>query len=157
MYKIVGNDGKTYGPVPAEKIREWIAQGRVDSRTPALAEGAADWTFIGLLPEFAQNFNAAPPLTALTPPKTNTVAVWSLVCGILAWVPCCCCIPFNLVGLILSLVALVQLSGQPQPAGRGFAIAGLALSAASLLFSFGFSLVNLLAGQPKLFLDIAHS
>jgi hypothetical protein len=32
-YKIIGTDGKTYGPASAEQIRQWLAQGRVDSRT----------------------------------------------------------------------------------------------------------------------------
>ncbi len=73
MYKIIGNDGKTYGPVPAERIREWIVQGRVDSRTTVLAEGAADWTFIGLLPEFAREFSGPPPVTA--PPKMAALPV----------------------------------------------------------------------------------
>ena len=41
-YKITGNDGKTYGPVSAEQIRLWIAQSRVESRTPIFVEGASD-------------------------------------------------------------------------------------------------------------------
>ena len=52
-YKIVGVDGRQYGPVSADQIRRWIAEGRIESRTPIFTGGTADWTFAGLLPEFA--------------------------------------------------------------------------------------------------------
>ena len=39
MYKIIGSDGKTYGPVTAEQLRGWMAQHRVESRTPVLPDG----------------------------------------------------------------------------------------------------------------------
>jgi UDP-N-acetylglucosamine acyltransferase len=49
---------------------------------------------------------------------------------------CCCCgFPFNLLGLVFSLIALSQISRHPELyEGRGLAIAGLVLSAVSLLF-----------------------
>jgi Domain of unknown function (DUF4190)/GYF domain 2 len=150
-YTVIGNDGRTYGPAGGEQIRQWIAQARVESRTPVFTEGAADWTFLGLLPEFAQYFPETPqiiaPLKSGAAPVrvTNSFAIASLVCGILAWMSCiCCCAPFNLLGLIFAIIALVQISGSPQTqAGHGFAIAGLILSATSLLWAFGLALISL--------------
>ena len=148
-YRIVGADRKTYGPVGLEQIRQWIAQGRADSRTPVFVEGASDWTFLGLLPELAADFAAAPPRigalspAAAAPSRTNGFATAGLIFGLLSWT-CCCCLPFNLLGLIFSIVALVQLSSQTPPQeGRAFAIAGLVLSAANLVFSLGFGLLEL--------------
>ena len=49
---------------------------------------------------------------------------------------CLCCggIPFNILGLIFSIIALVQINDNPQlHEGRGLAIAGIILSAVSLL------------------------
>ena len=149
MYKIIGNDGKTYGPVTAEQIREWIAQGRVENRTAVLPAGAAEFTFLGLLPEFAPHFAgpppviAPPPMGALPARSTNGFATAGLVCGILSCV-CCCGCPFNLLGLVFSIIALVQINGQVQKqAGWGLALAGLICSGASLLFSFGLGIYQL--------------
>jgi hypothetical protein len=153
MYKIVGSDGKVYGPVNADKIREWIVQGRAESRTPILTEGAAEWRTIGQLAEFADERATIPPLAAL--PKnpalpargTNGFAITGFACGLASWLLCCCCwgIPFNLLGLIFSIIALVQINGQVQKQdGWGLALAGLILSASSLLLGFGFGLMQLM-------------
>ena len=148
-YRIVGADGRTYGPIEFEQLRQWIAQGRADSRTPVLVEGASDWTYLGLLPELATDVAATPPRIGALPPavgavrRTNGFATAGLICGLLAWT-CCCCLPFNLLGLIFSIIALVQINSQAQPQeGRAFAIVGLVLSAANLLLSFGFGLFEL--------------
>jgi len=149
MYKIIGNDGKTYGPVAAEQIRAWLVQGRVENRTAVLGDGATEWTFLGLLPEFAPLFSGPPPV--ITPPKisalparsTNGFATAGLICGIISCA-CCCGCPFNILGLIFSIIALVQINAQTQKQeGWGLALAGLICSAASLLFNFGFGIFHL--------------
>src|ERR1700744_5201274 len=147
-YRIVGNDGKIYGPVSADQIRAWIVQGRVESRTPIFVDGATDWSFVGMLPEFAGNFNASPPPAgppkSFAPAQNNTLAMWSLVCGALAWMCCCCCIPFNLLGLVFGIIALSQIQAQPEPRpSRSVAIAGIVLSATNLLWCAAVTLLNL--------------
>jgi hypothetical protein len=152
IYKIIGEDGKEYGPVSGVQLRQWIAEGRVESRTPVFVDGAKDWTFVGLLPEFAGLFSGSTPST-ISPPvqprRTNSLATAGLVCGILAWVCCCCGFPFNLLGLIFSLIALSQINRHPEfNEGRGVAITGLILSAVSLVFSFGMLLWRLAFNPP---------
>lgn len=149
MYKIVGNDGKTYGPAPAEQLRDWIKQGRVDSRTPVLPDGAAEWTVAGLLPEFAREFSGPPPvipaprMAALPARNTNGFATAGFVCGLLS-ILCCCGCPFNILGLVFSIIALVQINGQTHKQdGWGLALAGLILSGLSLLLGFGLGLIQL--------------
>jgi len=149
MYKIIGNDGKTYGPVPAEQIREWISQGRVENRTSILPDGALEWTFIGLLPEFARHFSISPPVIAplkTSAGTTNGFAVAGFICGLLSLFGCCCCggIPFNLLGLIFSLIAMWQINSQSQKqAGWGLALAGLICSVISLLAVCGLTVLQL--------------
>jgi hypothetical protein len=157
MYKIVGNDGKTYGPVSADQIREWIAQGRVENRTPVLPTGGVEWTFVGLLPEFAPLFHSSPPViappkaSAISTNKTNGFATAGLVCGILSWV-CCCGCPFNVLGLIFSIIALVQINAQAEKqAGWGLALAGLICSAISLLISLGLGIFHFVLTPVNLF------
>ena len=59
MYKIIGADQKEYGPVTADQLRTWIAEGRADSRTLLQAEGGA-WKPLSTFPEFADAFRAQP-------------------------------------------------------------------------------------------------
>lgn len=61
MYKVIGVDGREYGPVTAETVREWIAQGRANRHTRARLEGALDWTALGEIPEFAPLLESAVP------------------------------------------------------------------------------------------------
>jgi TM2 domain-containing membrane protein YozV len=73
MYRIVGADGGQYGPVPAEQIRRWLAESRVNAQTQALIEGGQEWKPLGSISEFAQDFAAPPPLTA-PPPLPDLVS-----------------------------------------------------------------------------------
>jgi hypothetical protein len=59
--------------------------------------------------------------------------------------------PFNLLGLVFSIIALVQINSQAEPQeGRASAIVGLVLSGANLLFSFGFGLLQLALNPASL-------
>jgi uncharacterized membrane protein len=53
MYRIIGADQKEYGPVSAEQLRQWIAEGRAGAQSLLRAEGAAEWKPLGEFPEFA--------------------------------------------------------------------------------------------------------
>ena len=151
MYKIIGADGREYGPVAAGQLRQWLAEGRINAQTPVLAPDAPEWKPLGQLPELAGHFwppdpSVIGPLpgTAMAGrlPKTNAFATAGLIFGILS-VICCCGCPFNLLGLVFSLIGLSQINRHPELyEGRGLAIAGLILSAASLMLGFGLALLN---------------
>lgn len=159
MYRIVGNDGKTYGPVTAEQIHGWIAQRRVEGRTPVLPDGANEWTYLGLLPEFAREFAGTPPVITppgalprvapLPPRTTNGFATAGFICGLASCI-CCCPCPVNVLGVIFSIIALVQISGQEhKQEGWGLALVGLILSTLSLLIGFGLGLIQLANGPTS--------
>jgi hypothetical protein len=61
MYKIVGGDGREYGPVSIDQLRRWVAEGRADAQTRVQAEGSAEWKALSELPEFADLARPAPP------------------------------------------------------------------------------------------------
>ena len=70
MYKIIGADQKQYGPVSAEEMRRWIAEGRVNAQTLVQAEGQTDWRPLSSFPEFATAAQPIPsgiPLTSQSP------------------------------------------------------------------------------------------
>jgi len=154
MYKIIGADGKIYGPVGTEQLRQWLAEGRANAQTQTLADGAPEWKPLGALPEFAGHFAPpTPPVIRPLPPgistpgqlpKTSGFATTGLIFGILSFA-CCPKFLFGTLGLVFSLIGLSQINRHPELyEGRGIAIAGIVLSGASLLL-FGVLLLVALA------------
>ena len=139
MYKIIGADGREYGPVSAEHLRQWLSEGRVNARTRVWVEGAAVWRPLTEFAEFAQLLAGGPvAVPRFAPsPRTNPLATTGMILGIFSLTLGCCCygVPFNILGLVFSLVALSQIQRDPlRQQGRGQAIAGLVLSLLSLAF-----------------------
>jgi Domain of unknown function (DUF4190) len=167
IYKIIGEDGHEYGPATDEQIRQWVAERRVEHRTPIFVDGAKDWNFAGLLPEFANCFStpsAPPPIappkagtsTAGRMAKTNSYAQAGMIFGILS-VTCCCGFPFGILGLVFSLIGLSQISANPElHEGRGMAIAGLVLSILSLLLGAGWMFFNLAMNPPHVLWNVGR-
>jgi len=153
MFKIIGGDGRQYGPVSTEEVRQWIAQGRANILTLAQAEGSTDWKRLGEFPEFSPpSAPVLPPITPTTPlpiaavsvpgvaPKTNSMAIAGLAMGLIGvtigWV---CCGPlFSILGIVFSSIALSQINRDPvTQTGRGIAVCGLVLSILGLLVALG--------------------
>src|SRR5271165_4636987 len=135
MYSIIGADGKEYGPVPTDQIRQWISLGRCDSRTLVRSVSSSEWLPLGQVPELAV-FCASPSLLPANPPPTSGLAIASLVCGV-AGVLICVSAP---VGLVLGIIARNRIK---QSAGRlsgsGLALAGIitsSVTAAVFLMAF---------------------
>jgi GYF domain 2 len=61
-YKVMGEDGHEYGPVPAAQIRQWIMEQRLDKKSPVLPPGGKDWVFLGQVAEFDSLFNPPKPV-----------------------------------------------------------------------------------------------
>jgi hypothetical protein len=148
MYRIIGADGKEYGPVPAQQLRQWIGEERVNAQTRIIAEGSMQWSSLGSLPEFSASVNPTPPSVihgSLAPVrKTNTLAMAGMILGILALTLGLCCygLPFNVLGLVFSVIGLAQVRSQPELYdGQGLAIAGIVLCVLSILFTLGMFLL----------------
>lgn len=83
QYIVMGEDGKEYGPVSAGQVRQWVAEGRLDKKTPVKPTGARDWIFLGDLPEFARLF-APPPAPAPKDPPRRGLIIAALVAALAA-------------------------------------------------------------------------
>jgi hypothetical protein len=159
MYKIIGADGHEYGPVSGDQLRQWLTEGRVNADTQVLPEGGTGWSTLRALPEFSALLagGSTPPpirshpgqLGGMPIRKNNPFAVTGLILGIFSVTfGLCCCygLPFNLLGIIFSLIGLAQIQKQPDTySGRGLAIAGLICSIVSLtlaaaLMTIGFAM-----------------
>jgi hypothetical protein len=143
-YRVIGADGREYGPISREELRRWIGQSRVNRSTRVCAEDSVDWRSLGSVEEFrpfvaGDPFAGGPggPVTR----RTNTWAIWGFVCGLLSLTLCsCCCLPLDLLGLIFSIIGLVQINNHPETqSGTALAVAGLVLSSLSILMGFAFS------------------
>ncbi|HEY5296617.1 MAG TPA: glycerophosphoryl diester phosphodiesterase membrane domain-containing protein [Verrucomicrobiae bacterium] len=73
-YKIIGGDKKEYGPVTAEDVRLWIADGRLDEKSLVRGANDNDWRALSTFPEFTGAFTfktVAPPTISLREHSTN--------------------------------------------------------------------------------------
>jgi hypothetical protein len=139
MYKIIGSDGKEYGPVSLDRIQQWVAEGRVNARTQVRAAGSEEWMKAAELPEIssmlATRSGAPEPLSAAPPGGSaapqNRLAVASLVLGILSIVTC---VVSGIPAVICGHVALNRARREPHRyGGPGMALAGLILGYVSLV------------------------
>ena len=84
MFKIMGGDGREYGPVSGTVIRQWVAEGRANGQTRVAAEGTGDWKNLADFPEFADLFTPKP---APTPAPTTAEASLPPAAPVLPGIP----------------------------------------------------------------------
>lgn len=74
QFKIVGADGRTYGPVDAASVRRWILQGFANAHTWVPAESRGRWKRLSDFPEFAEALAENDiPTNMLGTPPTETL------------------------------------------------------------------------------------
>ena len=84
-YEIIGGDHRPHGSVTGEELCQWIREGRASNQTMVRISGQKTWQPIGAFPEFLGPLQGLPwaPVNQ-PPPKTHSLAVTSLVLGIVA-------------------------------------------------------------------------
>ena len=103
MYKIIGSDGKEYGPVTTEQLRQWLTEGRVNAQTRVQAAGTADWKSLGEFPELGGTGAYTSPPMAAKPVAPRPVVgsvpnylVQSILCTLF------CCLPLGIPGIVFA-------------------------------------------------------
>jgi len=139
MYRVLGADGKEYGPVTAEQVRRWIADRRLNANSLVQPEGMTGWKPLSTFLEFAPTLAGSAPIAPLTPQTLHTgsqnpLAVTGIVCSSLGLL-CCGCMPLGVLGVVFSIVALSQIKQHPEQGGKQLAIAGIIIGAVSLIES----------------------
>jgi hypothetical protein len=136
MYHIIGADGKEYGPITLEQLKQWIAAGRINAETRVKPDSDAEWRQVRSVPELASLTTpaaATPPALPGVPKTTTGMAIASLICSLLGFLTCGIT---ALVGLVLGIIALVRISNSKgRLSGNGFALGGIAV--ASILIFLG--------------------
>jgi len=97
MYKIIGSDGKEYGPISLEQLKQWLTEGRLNKQSKVLPEGTTDWRTVGELPELAVIMPPPPP------PNFSSFGAGTNIPNYL-WqsiaITVCCCLPFGIVAIV---------------------------------------------------------
>jgi competence protein ComGC len=146
MYKIIGADGKEYGPVSIDQLRDWLAQGRINAQTRVKPVEIDEWKAAAEVPELAALLRppearaagqAPPPI--LTPPKLpardNGLAILSFVLGLCSFVVCLGVLT-GIPAIICGHIARSRATRQPaRYGGSGLATAGLVLGYLSIVVS----------------------
>ena len=102
MYKIIGADGKEYGPITTEQLRQWIAEGRANTQTKVLLEGTTEWRPLSSFPEFALTASSGPPPMPGLPTAAPTAAAAQTVSG-----PATGLMVVAILGFVLQIIALI--------------------------------------------------
>ncbi|HMJ89205.1 MAG TPA: DUF4190 domain-containing protein [Candidatus Acidoferrum sp.] len=138
MYRVLGADGKEYGPVSAEQIRQWIIERRLTSNSLVQTQDSPGWRPLTMFPEFAATFGSvasAPLPTSMqgtSMPRTNTAAMWGLGLSCFSLV-CCGCGVTAVLGIVFSCIGLSEANRDPAQTGRPIAIAGIVVGIIALL------------------------
>src|SRR5690242_9495672 len=78
MYKIIGSDGKEYGPVTDANVRQWIAEGRLNGKSRVKTGEETDFRALETFPEFAEALSPKPPRPAVPPLSRSSSADFQL-------------------------------------------------------------------------------
>ncbi|MDB6016515.1 MAG: Interferon-induced transrane protein [Pedosphaera sp.] len=139
MYKIIGANQVEYGPISADQLRQWIAEGRADANTQARLEGTSDWKPLRNFPEFAGSFPAQsssvpPPFstTGGTMPSVPNYLVQAILCTL------CCCLPLGIVAIVYA----AQVNGKLQAGDYQGALAASKNAKLWCWIAFGLGIVT---------------
>ncbi|HUZ07386.1 MAG TPA: DUF4339 domain-containing protein [Candidatus Paceibacterota bacterium] len=108
-YTIIGGDGKQYGPITGDDVRNWISEGRLNAQSLAKPESDAEFRTLATFPEFADVFGAGAQ-TAGTPPPLSPIGVGGREVALQKIkVPAVALIVTAILNLVLALWSLVDM------------------------------------------------
>jgi len=143
MYKVIGADGKQYGPVTLEQLRNWVAESRLGPQSRVLDPESGEWKNASEIPEISAllvevlGAAAVPSATPGQPPgfpapRFQGMAITSFVLGILSVL--CLGLLTGLPAIITGHIAHNRAKRNPAVfGGAGFAIAGFVMGYVSVL------------------------
>jgi hypothetical protein len=148
MYKIIGSDGKEYGPISLEQLQQWRAEGRINARTRVLGTGGTEWKTAADFPELGFAMPPGIPVPGISPPppalpteQKNGLAITSFVLGLVSLFLCFFAPLAGIPAIVCGHIAHARTRrASGQFGGSGFAIAGFVLGYCGLLVclaSFG--------------------
>lgn len=131
-----GKDNTQHGPISELEIRNLISTGKIEQTSIIWREGMQDWLPLRDVPEFqisdSGHGHQAPQQigaqTYMAPAPTESLAVISMVLGILSIVASCMYVGiiFGIPAVICGHLSIKKINNSPVAlSGKGMAIAGL--------------------------------
>lgn len=143
MKVFVHHDGRQHAPCSLEDLRAAVSAGTYSTADLCWHEGMEDWATI------ADVLANPPPPPANHGTRTDPLAIWSLVLGILSWF--CFSILTGIPAIICGHRSLGRIRKNPMLGGKGMAITGLALGyigTAFILILLIFAVAHALTSGP---------
>jgi hypothetical protein len=160
MFTIIGSDNKPYGPVSAEQLLQWLADGRIHHQTLVQSSGSTDWQPLGLMAK-THGLAIPPPLPPVIRTAISSVrmqddagmrllmpvgrSIWAIAAGYLGLfsllaVPA----PFALAAGVMAIIDIRKSRANGSPKyGMGRAIFGLVMGAVfTVLLIVGIVAIN---------------
>ena len=78
-YKIIGGDGREYGPVTLEELKGWVRDGRVGRQTQILRSDLGSWRAASQLQELQSDIAVLAPSATGAEGEFETVGFWPRV------------------------------------------------------------------------------
>ncbi len=108
-YTIIGGDQKEYGPISADDVRQWIAEGRLNEQSPIKVEGAAEFRLLGTFAEFGDAFLSGGTIPK-APPVFNPSEDGARAAALLkVKSPAVALMVVSILNIVLALWSLLQL------------------------------------------------
>lgn len=79
---MIGGDGRQYGPVSVEQIKQWVAEGRATPQTLLRVEGG-EWKPLATFPEFVGVVTSPPPVVTGAAWPANAALKSRIAAGVL--------------------------------------------------------------------------
>ncbi|MDR2863636.1 MAG: DUF4190 domain-containing protein [Puniceicoccales bacterium] len=141
LYYYISREHKAAGPVSLETLETLLKSGDISPQTQIAEVGASNWVAIGTVSTLPASgtLSAPPPLPqqapafVAQPPATESLAIASLVLGILGLF--CLSIFGSIPAIVCGHMALSNIKNNPGRQGRGLAIGGLCSGYAGLLWT----------------------
>ena len=75
MYKILGGDGKEYGPISADVVRVWVAEGRANTIASPVDFLGTPWSVARRPPEMGEHNQEVVEALGYTPDDIAQLAI----------------------------------------------------------------------------------
>ncbi len=73
-YIIIGGDGKEYGPISGDEVRQWIGEGRLNAQSLAKSVSDAEFRPLEKFPEFADVWGSSVTPGIIAPQASSAVS-----------------------------------------------------------------------------------
>jgi hypothetical protein len=108
-YTIIGGDQKEYGPISADDVRQWIAEGRLNEQSLIKVEGATEFHPLGTFAEFGDAFTSGGAIPKMPPSSSSPEDTGRSAALLRVKSPAVALMVTSILNIILALWSLIQL------------------------------------------------